>query len=293
MSETYVKDYTNTYNVRGHEYEITAPARFDSSTNNIVSDSNLDDAAAEMANAIYRKEFDIVTPEQIKTFRKSNGLSQRDLSKLLGWSKTTVALYEAGAIPNEANNKVLQLVLTNRDIYWEFLKKSGITPNKPILEIIDVLKISHWFMVQSYFEVKKDDTGFVEPLGLLKVQKLLYQLKGFALAKFDSPLYSDDSLAWKYGPVVNAVFQEYRAQRDLTKKEFITQEVLTDYSELMANPDIASLLEEVWNRYGSKEASQLVTITHAPGSPWASTTVNEIINNDDTKLYFKQLIKQH
>ncbi|MEX0380999.1 hypothetical protein AB3K25_03580 [Leuconostoc sp. MS02] len=61
----------------------------------------------------------------------------------------------------------------------------------------------------------------------------------------------------------------------------------------MANPDIASLLEEVWNRYGSKEASQLVTITHAPGSPWASTTVNEIINNDDTKLYFKQLIKQH
>lgn len=290
MSETYVKDYTSVYTIRGQQYEVTAPARFDSKTNEVVYDPQLDDAAAEMANAMYREEFDIVSPEQIKTFRKSNGLSQRDVAKLLGWSKTTVSLYEAGAIPNEANNKMLQMVMTDRNFYWELFNRSGIDPNKKPLEMVSVLKLAHWFMVQSYFEVKKDDSGFVEPLGLLKVQKLLYQLKGVALAKFDMPLYEEDSLAWEYGPVVDSVYQEYKKQRDLTKDEFITEDVFNDYSELMANTDIAMLLDEVWNKYGSKRASELVTITHSPGSPWAQTDLNAIISNDITQKYFKQLL---
>lgn len=292
MTQTYVKDYTNSYIVRGKEYEVIAPARFDKQTNEIVPDSELDDAAAEMANAMYRKEFDVVTPEQIKTFRKSNGLSQRDLSKMLGWSKTTVALYEAGAIPNEANNILLQQVLTNRSFYHALLSKANITPKTPKLETMDVLKLTHWFMVQSYFEVKKDESGFVEPLGLLKVQKLLYQLKGYALANFSVPLYSDNSLAWEYGPVVDKIFREYKSQRDLTKNEFINKQAFDDYSELMSIPEVSSLLEEVWNRYGSKRASELVTITHVPGSPWSLTPRDEVIDNKTTKLYFGQIINK-
>lgn len=293
MSETYVKDYTNSYTIRGHEYEVTAPARFDRKTNQIIPDAELDDAAAEMANAMYRDEFDIVTPEQIKTFRKSNGLSQRDFSKLLGWSKTTVALYEAGSIPNESNNKLLQQVLTNREVYNSLLSKSGITPKESTIENIDVLKLTHWFMVQSYFEVTRDDTGFVEPLGLLKVQKLLYQLKGFALAKFGKPLYSDDSLAWDFGPVVEKVYREYKAQRDLTKKDFINEDTFNDYSELMANPDVSSLLNEIWDRYGSKSASEMVSITHTPGSPWTLTDNNDVIDDNITKKYFEQITSKY
>lgn len=112
MTETYIQDYTNSYNIHGHEYEITAPARFDKQTNKIVHDSELDDAAAEMAKAMYRKDFDIVTPEQIKAFREAKGLSQKDLSQMLGWSEMVIMLYEAGAVPNESNNLLIREILT-------------------------------------------------------------------------------------------------------------------------------------------------------------------------------------
>ncbi len=41
MAKTYVKDYTNTFLIHGHEYSVTAPARFDSETHELVEDSEL------------------------------------------------------------------------------------------------------------------------------------------------------------------------------------------------------------------------------------------------------------
>ena len=36
MNETYVKNHTNTFEIKGENIEITVPARFDSKTNKII-----------------------------------------------------------------------------------------------------------------------------------------------------------------------------------------------------------------------------------------------------------------
>ncbi|GAO99300.1 type II toxin-antitoxin system antitoxin SocA domain-containing protein [Fructobacillus ficulneus] len=269
---------------------MTAPACFDVQTNERVPDSKLDRAAVEMANALYREEFDVVAPEKIKKFRQSNGLSQRDLAKILGWSEATIALYEDGFLPIEANNDLLQEVLTDDTVFHNLLAKASITSTTHQLENVDVLKLAHWFMVQNYFDVKNDETGLVESLGLLKIQKLLYQLKGFSLVRFNVPLYSDDSIAWEYGPVVGKVFQKYQLQRNLTKEQCMNKEVFEDYSDLMSNPQMVALLDEVWRRYGSLKASDLVAMDQTPGSPWSLTQRNTVISNTMTKLYFEQIV---
>lgn len=113
---TYQKYFTTIYTIAGHEYTVTAPALFDSVTNEIVPDNKLDDQAAEIARQQYRNEMGLVSPTVIKKFRTKNKLSQRDLAKLTGLSVNIIALYEAGAFPTKANNKILKSLMRNYHI---------------------------------------------------------------------------------------------------------------------------------------------------------------------------------
>ena len=46
---SYIANYTNSYDIRGHEIEVTAPARFDDQTHQVIPDLELDDQAAKLA----------------------------------------------------------------------------------------------------------------------------------------------------------------------------------------------------------------------------------------------------
>ncbi|MEN2315892.1 helix-turn-helix domain-containing protein [Lacticaseibacillus paracasei] len=117
MDEQYVvKVHTNTFLIRGKEYEVTAPAKFDQFTGELVDDKKLDDAAVELANEKYRQDMDIISPEGIKKYRAAKNLSQRDLASLMGWHPTTLALYEKGAFPSEANSQALKSLIIDRQI---------------------------------------------------------------------------------------------------------------------------------------------------------------------------------
>lgn len=104
---TEIQSVTETYQVRGESIEITAPARFDRRTQQPVFDEALDNAAVSQAFDVYRARHHFVTVDRIKRLRHQYGLGQRDFAALLGWSPTTVATYETGALPSRANNTTL------------------------------------------------------------------------------------------------------------------------------------------------------------------------------------------
>ena len=103
---TSIKNYTNTFNIRGKEIEITAPARLEDATQEIVPDMTLDNAAIKMAQEEYRKKFNIVKLEEIKALRKKWQLSQKKFAQIIGWSPSTVALYEVGEISTKSNGRI-------------------------------------------------------------------------------------------------------------------------------------------------------------------------------------------
>ncbi|MCH3922920.1 type II TA system antitoxin MqsA family protein [Limosilactobacillus sp.] len=121
---SYIADYTNIYDIRGHEITITAPARFDDQSHEIIADKRLDDQAAQMALEKFRKRYKVVSPAEIKNFRASWHLSQRKLAHVLGWSPSTVALYEAGAVPTKANNRLLKILMKDKQMMKEFIADS-------------------------------------------------------------------------------------------------------------------------------------------------------------------------
>ena len=66
---------------------------------------HLDEAYRE-----YRRRHNMLQPEEIKELRLKYGLTQGELSKLLGWGAATISRYENGALQDEAHDKQLQLI---------------------------------------------------------------------------------------------------------------------------------------------------------------------------------------
>lgn len=124
MTKTYIKTYTNTFNIRGKEITITAPARFDSKTDKLVDDMELDDKAVELAQAKFREKYRYISPDELKGLRNKWHLSQRNFAKVVGWSPSTVALYEAGEIPTAGNNRLLKILIRDSRVMEEFIEES-------------------------------------------------------------------------------------------------------------------------------------------------------------------------
>lgn len=100
-----------------------------------------------------------------------------------------------------------------------------------------------------------------ERLTPLRVQKLLYYVQGWSLATRGRPLFTERIEAWKNGPVVRAVWQQFRDHGNAT--------IPIDHVEPLSGvPDTDQrLVESVWAGYRMHSASELWRMTHAE-SPW-------------------------
>lgn len=70
----------------------------------------LEEENQEKAFNIYRDRNNILYPEKIKAIRDKYGLTQKEMSKLLGWGDITYHRYENGSLPDQAHNTLLLLI---------------------------------------------------------------------------------------------------------------------------------------------------------------------------------------
>ena len=59
----------------------------------------------------YRRRYDMLQPDDIKQWRKRYGLTQKELSQILGWGGATLSRYENGALQVDAHEKLLRLAM--------------------------------------------------------------------------------------------------------------------------------------------------------------------------------------
>jgi len=70
------------------------------------SDDPIDRAYRE-----YRLRRGLLQPEEIRRFRLSTGLTQRELASILGFGSVTLSRYENGALQSEAHDKLLRMAI--------------------------------------------------------------------------------------------------------------------------------------------------------------------------------------
>lgn len=104
----------------------------------------------------------------------------------------------------------------------------------------------------------------------MKLQKLLYFAHGHWLGNYHRPLLDEVVQAWKFGPVVQTIYDEFReyGNNPITTRA-------TNYSgKVLRLPwedegsTVREFLSLIWFKYAARSGWQLAEMTHAEGTPW-------------------------
>ena len=120
------------------------------------------------------------------------------------------------------------------------------------------------------------------PISNLQLQKILYYIQGYYLVKFGRPLFYEDIIAWKLGPVVREVYNEYNI--------YVSSPITEVYNvDLNLSSDERVLINNVIDNKALISAWDLVNATHNE-NPWKDTVesrgYNSVMRNQDIAQYF-------
>jgi uncharacterized phage-associated protein len=144
-----------------------------------------------------------------------------------------------------------------------------------------------------------------EGLSPMKLQKLVYYAHGWYVGMTGKRLINEEIEAWKFGPVIPSLYQEFRKYGSSPIQEQATEIVglettgfkIRDVSTPESD-EIKKFIKNVWNAYGKFTAIALSDMTHAVDSPWDKTfkdseTINRDIPFELIKSHFEQAVENN
>lgn len=148
----------------------------------------------------------------------------------------------------------------------------------------NVFKIVNWLRVRNNADMRQNPN--IEELSQMKVMKLLYYIQAASLSISGKRMFDNDIVAWKYGPVVEAVHRKYSGCRGIVNSNYpITPQDLEDYKELQADEQASSILNSIYDVYGYSSAYDLMRQTHSE-KPWQQTPHNGVIKDKYIKDFY-------
>lgn len=209
----------------------------------------------------YRIAYDYVCENEQYNIDKISKI-EKEISDIVGDSIPT-----SKHIVQTENNKWESVV--EYDPYFKDVKL--IKDHIEFAKIIAKDRTLNGLDVAKYILTKKQCTH-------LKLEKLVYLCYAEYLVDTKKKMFIDRIKAYKYGPVVKSVYEQYKHKYGDLKDENTTDiESLKDIelavqSRILFAKDgleIQTSIEKTLDKYGEKTASQLVDITHRDGSPWS------------------------
>ena len=116
----------------------------------------------------------------------------------------------------------------------------------------------------------------------MKLQKLLYFVASEYAKASGKPLLNENFRAWRYGPVVRSVYDEFRSFGGSPIRAYAKDAAGKAYSIDEARaPHLEVALKRVWDHAARFSAVELSRITHADDSAWHRAYGHkEYIDND-------------
>ncbi|QOL12904.1 Panacea domain-containing protein [Dickeya dianthicola] len=133
--------------------------------------------------------------------------------------------------------------------------------------------------------IKKAKERGIKDLTPMKLQKLVYFAHAWMLAIDERPLINETVKAWKFGPVIDSVYHEFKTYGAKNIDSFGTEFDLIDIDDNIGVPDVGfitpyvdrsdtkahSVMDAILDTYGDKSATFLSNLTHASDSAWSIT----------------------
>jgi putative zinc finger/helix-turn-helix YgiT family protein len=94
----------------------------------------------EKAYTEYRRSHGMAQPSEMKAFRKRYGLTQAELSSLLGWGPVTLSRYENGALQDNVHDKMLRLAMDPENLSRLMEEAPGALTNDKRSRLVEELR---------------------------------------------------------------------------------------------------------------------------------------------------------
>lgn len=181
----------------------------------------VEEEISRRANQKIREARGIISIDEIRGILIKYNVSQKFLSRLLGWGEITLTRYISGGYtPNRENSERLK-ALANPYSFQKLLNSAPEELRKEpvftrlqtrVCERIEeeeqgrgkIYKVINWFLEQATEE---------NPLTHLALQKLLYFSQCWSKALYDKWLFPDDCEAWAHGAVYRSIYDEFKKFR--------------------------------------------------------------------------------
>lgn len=134
----------------------------------------------------------------------------------------------------------------------------------------------------------------------LEIQKLVYFCHVCYLIQTGNPLIREFFEAWRYGPVIPALYRALKEYGDRPVNSKLTSlSVASGKQEIVKRAWTAAeqdILDAAMRAYGRLTPSQLVKVSHEPNGPWdkrfepdlRDTLGSRILNSDIVTCYSKK-----
>ena len=154
--------------------------------------------------------------------------------------------------------------------FLQFNKEESKSDNKPVYRADEIA---------AYIIDKSISDG--NPVSNLKLQKLLYYVQAASLLRRNEVLFSDDIVAWRYGPVVKIVYNIYKYY----SRDDINERTGQDHSNI--DEESREIIDLVLEKKAKCSAIDLVEATHNE-QPWIETNLNDVIPISTIREYFSK-----
>lgn len=256
-------------NIDGVEFSFDETVLRCPECGNEVYDAATNDDNVRRANAIYRDKIGLIQVTAIEELLAKYNIGKKPLAELLGWGEVTLIRYCEGVMPKKEYSDLLKSLRNPFNmlrIYGKAKDSKILTDlaKKKLLSGI-IREIVHKYPgklygVVAFFLSSMDEEG-EETITPLKLQKLIYYVQAWSLGINDKTIFDEDIVAWEYGPVVNDIYQLFKAYH----REHIPKvETFDAYGFSDEELQLLFLVKKVYGKY---DAFYLKDLTHNE-EPW-------------------------
>lgn len=181
-------------------------------------------------------------------------------------------------------------------LFDRLLNKLAFIANGTYLAADKIFPMAYPASVIAYAFVKKgiEEGAYVTQM---KLQKMAYFAHGYHLAKYGQSLVEEEFEAWKFGPVVQSIYQDYKLYgSDSIIGTGLISSGVKKLEEAELNEAAKDAVEYTWKLTKNLSASQLSKWSHRDGSPWAEVYeegfVSNPIKNETIQEYFKRILSK-
>lgn len=200
----------------GYDFVLNVNIPYCEKCGALIFDKEIEDGITTAANEKIREQKSILTKNEILGIVEYYKVSQKFLSKVLGWGEITLARYISGNYTPNENNNILLKAIKNPYVLYDLLetnisesdfKSKNKLKDNIVLRIKEIeKKRGKLYSAVNWFISNTEGEEGITPLAL---QKALYFAQAWSYILNQKWLFSEECEAWVHGAVYSSVYEDF------------------------------------------------------------------------------------